>query len=84
MNSQTNLQAYRSVERHSMAESENPHAMIGVLFDELLRRSDFVSIHCPLNDSTRHLLNAEKLKLMKPTALLINTARGVLGHHPWR
>ena len=52
--------------------------------DELLRRSDFVSIHCPLNDSTRHLLNAEKLKLMKPSALLINTARGVLGHHPWR
>ena len=34
MNSQTNLQAYRSVERHSMAESENPHAMISVLFDE--------------------------------------------------
>ena len=45
--------------------------------DDLLRRSDFVSIHCPLNDSTRHLLNVEKLKLMKPTALLINTARGM-------
>ncbi len=44
--------------------------------DDLLRRSDFVSIHCPLNDATRHLLSAEKLKLMKPTALLINTARG--------
>ena len=40
MNSQTNLQAYRSVERHSMAESENPHAMISVLFDELLRQMD--------------------------------------------
>jgi glycerate dehydrogenase len=44
--------------------------------DELLQRSDFVSIHCPLNESTRHLIDAEKLKLMKPTALLINTARG--------
>jgi hypothetical protein len=46
--------------------------------DDLLCRSDFVSIHCPLNDATRHLLGAEKLKLMKPTALLINTARGTL------
>ena len=45
MNSQTNLQAYRSVERHSMAESENPHAMISVLFDELLRRMNNFSVN---------------------------------------
>jgi glyoxylate reductase len=43
---------------------------------ELLRRSDFVSVHCPLNDRTRHLIDAEALALMQPTAILINTARG--------
>ena len=45
---------------------------------ELLRRSDFVSIHCFLNETTRHLINAERLALMKPTAYLVNTARGGL------
>lgn len=44
--------------------------------EELLRHSDIVVLHCPLNDSTRNLINAEKLALMKPTALLINVARG--------
>ena len=43
---------------------------------DLLRRSDFVSVHCPLNELTRHLINAEALALMQPTAILINTARG--------
>jgi phosphoglycerate dehydrogenase-like enzyme/2-keto-3-deoxy-L-rhamnonate aldolase RhmA len=45
-------------------------------FDELLARSDFVSIHCPLNDKTRNLIADRELRLMKPTAYLINTARG--------
>ncbi len=44
--------------------------------DTLLRESDFLSLHCPLLEETRHLLNAERLALMKPTAVLINTARG--------
>ena len=44
--------------------------------DELLRRSDIVSLHVPLNDQTRHLIGREQLALMKPTALLVNTARG--------
>ena len=44
--------------------------------DDLLRESDFVSVHTPLTPDTRHLINAEKLKLMKPSAILINTARG--------
>ena len=46
--------------------------------EELLSESDFVSIHCPLNDSTRGMLDYEKLSLMKPTSYLINTARGAI------
>lgn len=42
----------------------------------LLRESDFVSLHVPLTPGTRHLINRETLALMKPTAVLINTARG--------
>ena len=44
--------------------------------EELLRRSDLVVLHCPLNDSTRGMIDYAKLSLMKPTAYLINVARG--------
>ncbi|RME43946.1 MAG: D-glycerate dehydrogenase [Caldilineae bacterium] len=44
--------------------------------DTLLRESDFVSVHTPLNQHTYHLLNADTFKKMKPTAILVNTARG--------
>ncbi|MDQ7054328.1 MAG: phosphoglycerate dehydrogenase [candidate division KSB1 bacterium] len=47
-----------------------------VVLDELLQRADIVTLHVPLNDSTRNLLNAERLALMRPDAILINTARG--------
>ena len=46
--------------------------------DELLRRSDVISLHVPLLDSTRHIIGAEQLAMMKPTAMIINTARGGL------
>jgi glycerate dehydrogenase len=49
-----------------------------VPLDELLRRSDIISLHCPLSEATRGMINAERLALMKPTAILINTARGPL------
>jgi glyoxylate reductase/D-3-phosphoglycerate dehydrogenase len=47
-------------------------------FDELMRTSDIVSVHVPLNAETRHLVNARALALMKPTAVIVNTARGPL------
>ncbi len=47
-----------------------------VSLDALLRLSDYVTIHCPLNDDTRHLIGKAQLEQMKPSAFLINMARG--------
>jgi glycerate dehydrogenase len=46
--------------------------------EELFRRSDVISLHCPLTPETTGLVNAERLRLMKPSAFLINTGRGPL------
>jgi len=53
-----------------------PEGRVG--FDELLARSDVISLHCPLNDATRGLFGADEFARMKPGAILINTARGGL------
>ena len=62
-------------QRHS-AGRVFPDYVEAVSQEELLRRSDIVVLHCPLNDSTRGMIDYEKLCMMKPSALLINVARG--------
>lgn len=56
------------------AEAELPARRLPL--DELLATSDVVSLHCPLTEATRHLIDADALARMKPSALLINTSRG--------
>ncbi len=53
-----------------------------VTFDELLERSDFLSIHCPLTEQTYHLIDESALRKMKAEAILINTARGQVVDEP--
>ncbi|MGZ5882678.1 MAG: 2-hydroxyacid dehydrogenase, partial [Xanthobacteraceae bacterium] len=61
------------------AESlEREVAMTYVPLDQLLKEADFVSLHSPLRPETRHQIGARELALMKPTAFLINTARGAI------
>jgi lactate dehydrogenase-like 2-hydroxyacid dehydrogenase len=61
---------------HPHPELADPLGAAYVPFEQLLAESDFVSIHCPLNDATRHLFGAATFKAMKRTAALINTSRG--------
>jgi Lactate dehydrogenase and related dehydrogenases len=49
-----------------------------VKLEELLKESDFISIHCPLTSETNHLINKERLQIMKPSAFIINTSRGAI------
>ncbi|CAO1612832.1 unnamed protein product [Sympodiomycopsis kandeliae] len=61
-------------------ETEQSSAKDGMRYitsmEDLLKQSDVVSIHCPLTDSTRGMIGLRQLKMMKPSAILINTARG--------
>lgn len=61
----------------SRSHKENaPDYVQQVSQEELLKQSDIVVLHCPLNDSTRGMINAEKIAMMKPSSILINVARG--------
>lgn len=65
---------------YDVFENEEMKAM-GVKYvplDELLERSDFISLHCPLLPATRHIISTRSLEIMKPGALLINCGRGAL------
>jgi D-3-phosphoglycerate dehydrogenase len=59
-------------------ETVSARGAIKVSLDELLRRADFVSINCPLDQDTRGMIGARELALMQPHAFLINTARGFI------
>ena len=64
-----------------LAYQRHPKPLTGVVWvalDTLLKESDVVSLHCPLTSETHHLINAQRLTLMKPSAFLINTSRGSL------
>jgi glyoxylate reductase len=64
---------------HNRSRKEDAEREIGARYlglEDLLRESDFVSIHTPLTEETRHLIGERELDLMKPTAVLVNTSRG--------
>ena len=61
--------------RPGATESISPERLA---ISDLLRQADFISLHCPLTPDTHNLINRQSLALMKPTAFLINTARGAL------
>lgn len=62
----------------SKEQSALPAGMKKMELDELFASCDVVSLHCPLTPDTKEMVNAERLKLMKPQAILINTGRGPL------
>ncbi len=61
--------------------SDNPPGTRSVSFDDLLAQADFLSLHAPLTDATHHIIDSKALSKMKPTAVLINTARGPVVDH---
>jgi phosphoglycerate dehydrogenase-like enzyme len=69
------LLAYDPYPDHAFAAA---HAVTFLPFERLLAESDFLSLHLPATPETRHLINRRTLALMKPTAFLVNTARGTL------
>lgn len=64
--------------RSVRADTEQAHGSVRLDLDELLRTSDVVSLHAPLTAETAGMIDSRALRLMKPTAFLINTARGAL------
>jgi len=75
---QTADQASEIITPHPSADFISKHNMELVSFAELLRQSDFISLHARLNNQTKGLIGARELSLMKPSAFLVNTARKTL------
>jgi phosphoglycerate dehydrogenase-like enzyme len=71
------LLAYEPFPDHAFAAK---HGVTFVSFERLLKESDFVTLHLPLNAESKQLINKQTLALMKPTAYFVNTARGGLQH----
>lgn len=63
---------------HARREHQNEENLTFVSLEQLLRESDFITVHCPLTPQTRHLIDEKALAMMKPTAFLINTSRGAI------
>ncbi|MEW2249994.1 2-hydroxyacid dehydrogenase [Streptomyces sp. NPDC058733] len=72
------LRILYTARRRVPAQTEERLGARHVPLDELLAASDYVTLHAPLTKETRHLLDARRLALLKPTAFVINTARGAL------
>lgn len=62
----------------SKTQAQLPEGIKPASMDEIFSKCDIVSLHCPLTEKTKYLINAERLKTMKPTAIVINTGRGPL------
>ncbi len=62
----------------SKPQTELPAGYDKMDMDTLFKESDVVSLHCPLTDTTRHLVDSRRIETMKPSAILINTGRGPL------
>jgi phosphoglycerate dehydrogenase-like enzyme len=69
---------YAGRRRAAPETEERLGGALHVPLEELLRTADYITLHAPLTDETRHLLDAERLALLKPTAFVVNTARGAL------
>ena len=63
---------------HTRTPKEDGDGIRYVSLDELLVQSDYISLHCPLNDKTKHLINKDTIAKMKPSAVILNTGRGGL------
>ncbi|EMS81721.1 2-hydroxyacid dehydrogenase [Desulfotignum phosphitoxidans] len=68
--------------RNRNLSAEKPLDARWVSFDQLLKQSDILSVHCALTPETRHIFDAQAFKQMKPSAVFINTARGPIHHEP--
>lgn len=63
---------------YTRTPKEDSEGIRYVSLDELLTNSDYISLHCPLNESTKHIINKDTIAKMKPNAVILNTGRGGL------